>query len=194
MGKSRHIQKPNGQLAGSIGAGKSALPAEVGRPGLEPVTPITSDTNAVDSAWEQFRRTDQTRTPGSALEDIDTLSAQAVEAIMELRDEELTARTSLTAAGQARADELSQQAALLHVAVLRAREELLHARAHLEGAHTAPEIPGVRAVLDADLLAYEVTELASVLQERPEDASVVRANKHIEAARALMRRSLPDTK
>jgi hypothetical protein len=193
LSKPRHIQKPNGQLAGSIGAGKDAVPTEVTRPDAATVfTDVVRDD--VTSAWENFRRiAGAPAAQPDTLEEIDSLSAQVVDTIMRLRDDELTARSSLTSEGQDRADALAEQAALLHASVLRAREDLRRVRESLDSAGTSMDIPGVRAIIDADLLAYEVTQVASTLQERCQDvtaADAERANKSIATAATLLRRAL----
>lgn len=190
MSKPRHIQKPNGQLAGSIGIGKDVVPVETGRPAAPTPNQAQELPDPVAAAWEHYQR--QTG-PSSHLEEIDALSASVIDSIMRLRDEELTARTSLTEEGRKRADLLADQAAALHASVLRAREDLRRVRETLATPSTTVDIPGVRAVIDADLLAYEVTQVASALQERSADvtpAALERAEQSVSDAARLLRRAL----
>ena len=126
---------------------------------------------------------------------IDKLGLDAANLIMHYRDLELSQRSSFSYTGIKRADQLKERQRALHLAVLQAREELRQAKAHLEGEYVSPALAGLTSVIDSDQLSYEATKLSYLIDDKVEsgdlpEARVVKANKHVEEARRLVKKAL----
>lgn len=208
MTKPQHIQDPRtGRLAGSIGVGASDIPVEIVAPAVaSPLTQTLAAASGIDHLWEAMAEGDgKSNGPDpvsnapedleARLGDVSALGLQAANALMDLRDRYIDARSSFTTEDQARAQQLSAQIYELEVAISAAREQVRHATAFVEGEHIASSTPGATAVIAADLLSSEASDLSDTLLDKLDDdegldpelrANLVAASRHAAEARAVI--------
>jgi hypothetical protein len=97
---------------------------------------------------------------------------------MGLREEEVHARTSLTEAGDTTATTIAATTYAIHANVLHAREEILNARAHLEGDYVPP-VSRNAAALAVEALTLELEDISTQV------TAALNSNDPIAQARAL---------
>jgi hypothetical protein len=130
------------------------------------------------------------------LDSLDRLGLDAADTLMELREREVDSRTSLTFQGQENAKQFRDRTAQIHMAIVRAREELRQARAHVEGDYISPAVAGYTSVLEADALSAEATDLADAIREAEDNgdthaqARLAAASRHILTARKAVQEAL----
>lgn len=209
MAKPKYIQGKNGKFAGSVGPGRDDLPAS-GALLAPPVPPIddAAPNPGVDRAWESYAsqhaepalddddlETDDLVRP---LQRIDDLGLDAANKMMALREAYVRARTGFSFEGQSQADALRERTLRIRIAVLEAREELRQARAHVEGEYLSSSLAGgATEVIDADCLSVEAQDLSELILDQelngaaaPSPQRLAAANRHIRAARKLMKDAL----
>lgn len=176
-----------------------------------PQNPYLESTNDVfanaEQAWNRTQEAETEVDPTTVFPDetvfrlkkIDDLGLKAANKLMKLREREVDAKSSFSYEGQQVAEKLAKRSALIHSAVLRAREELRHAKAFMEGDYIAPALPGYTSVIDADCLSSEADELVDLIEEKTEEGvdpetkyRIAQANAHIANARKAVTEALEE--
>lgn len=165
------------------------------------ITSTDNNFTAAEQAWFKTKPAEEGNTfPDETihrLQKIDNLGLQAANKLMFLREQEVEAKSSFSLEGQQKAEVLSKKSYEIHAAILRAREEIKHAKAFIEGDYISPALPGATSVIDADNLSYEAEELASMIEEKTENDltpeekyRLAQANAHILNARKTIKQAL----